>query len=69
MENTSEELCANCDSHNCYEYPRRVFCSTRYWQHKSPIVDALWRCDDYHRVSQECYCVREAKRAAGKVES
>jgi len=57
------EFCGNCDSHNSYRYPTKVFCSTRYWQHKDPIVDTLWRCSDYNRVSQECYCVKEAQKA------
>ncbi len=58
------EFCGNCDSHNCYQYPAKVFCSTRYWQHLDPIVDTLWHCSSYNRVSQECYCVREAKKKA-----
>jgi len=58
-----ERFCGNCDSHNCYDYPSRVFCSTRYGQSKEPIVDTLWCCDDWNQVSQECYCVREAKKA------
>jgi hypothetical protein len=56
------EYCGNCDSHNSYEYPTKIFCSTRYGKSLSPIVDTLWRCNDYNRVSQECYCVREALR-------
>ncbi|MGA2682365.1 MAG: hypothetical protein ABSF44_11280 [Candidatus Bathyarchaeia archaeon] len=55
-----EKHCGNCDSHNCYDYPTKVFCSTRYGQNKSFIVDTLWLCESYNRVSQECYCVREA---------
>ena len=54
------EYCGNCDSHNSYQYPTKVFCSTRYWHHEDPIVDTLWHCGDYNRVGQECYCVREA---------
>jgi hypothetical protein len=56
-------FCGNCDSHNCYEYPTKVFCSTRYAEGLDPIVDTLWRCDEYCRVSQDCYCVREAQAA------
>ncbi len=55
-------FCGNCDSHNSYEYPVKVFCSTRYAQDKDPIVDTLWYCGDYNQVSQECYCVREAMK-------
>ena len=54
-------FCGNCDSHNAYDYPVRVFCSTRYAQGKDPIVDTLWCCEDYNPVSQECYCVKEAQ--------
>jgi hypothetical protein len=54
------EYCGNCDSHNCFEYPNKVFCSTRYGKNQNPIVDTLWHCRDYNEVSQECYCVREA---------
>jgi hypothetical protein len=57
-----EKFCGNCDSHNSYEYPKKVFCSTRHWQNKNPIVDTLWHCESYNRVSQECYCVREAMK-------
>ena len=57
------EYCGNCDSHNSYEYPSRVFCSTRHAQNQDPIVDTLWRCGSYNRVGQECYCVREALNA------
>ena len=56
------KYCGNCDSHNSYDYPRRVFCSTRHAQNKDPIVDTLWCCSSWNRVSQECYCVREALR-------
>ncbi len=59
-----EKYCGNCDSHNSYDYPTKVFCSTRYAQNKNPIVDTLWHCSD-NRVSQECYCVREAKKKNG----
>ena len=59
---TAQKFCGNCDSHNAYDYPDRVFCSTRYGQHKDPIVDTLWCCDEWNSVSQECYCVREAMR-------
>jgi hypothetical protein len=63
MENNgNEEFCGNCDSHNCFEYPSKIFCSTRYWHNENPIVDTLWHCDSYNRVSQECYCVREAQK-------
>ena len=57
-----EKFCGNCDSHNCYDYPAKVFCSTRYAQSKNPIVDTLWHCSDWNKVSQECYCIREALR-------
>ena len=29
-------------------------------QNLNPIVDTFWHCEDYNKVSQECYCVREA---------
>jgi hypothetical protein len=57
------ECCGNCDSHNSYQYPVKVFCSTRHWHSLDPIVDTLWRCENYNRVSQECYCAREAEKA------
>jgi hypothetical protein len=56
-------FCGNCDGHNCYAYPSKVFCSTRYAQNKDPIVDTLDCCSDWNPVSQECYCVREAIKA------
>jgi hypothetical protein len=59
----AERFCGSCDSHNCYDYPSKVFCSTRYAEGKDPIVDTLWNCSEFNQVSQECYCVREAKRA------
>jgi hypothetical protein len=64
MKSDSEagKFCGNCDSHNCYEYPAKVFCSTRYAEGKDPIVETLWSCNEYNKVSQECYCVREAKK-------
>ncbi len=62
-----ERFCGNCDGHNCYDYPTKVFCSTRYAQNKNPIVDTLWCCSEYNQVSQECYCVREAKKARNAV--
>ena len=58
-----ERFCGNCDSHNSYNYPNQVFCSTRHWQSQEPIVPTLWHCDQWNQVSQECYCVREAKKA------
>jgi hypothetical protein len=54
------KYCGNCDSHNCYDYPSKVFCSTLHAQNSDPIVDTLWHCSSWSRVSQECYCVREA---------
>ncbi len=59
-DNDAEKYCGNCDSHNSYDYPTKVFCSTRYGKNKNPIVDTLWHCEDYNKVSQECYCTREA---------
>ena len=52
--------CGNCDGHNSYNYPSKIFCSTRYEQNLNPIVDTLWCCERWNKVSQECYCVREA---------
>ena len=57
-----DRFCGNCGSHNLYEYPLRMFCSTRFDKGKNPIVETLWCCDDWNEVSQECYCVREASR-------
>ena len=57
-----EKFCGNCGSHNLYEFPSKMFCSTRYDQGKDPIVDTLWCCGDWNQVSQECYCIREALR-------
>ncbi len=57
------KFCGNCDGHNCYEYPNRVFCSTRHAQSLDPIVDTLWYCSQWNPVTQDCYCVREAKNA------
>jgi hypothetical protein len=57
-----ERFCGNCDGHNSFDYPLKVFCSTRLAQSKDPIVDTLWCCDDWSLVSQFCYCVREAKK-------
>ena len=57
-----ERFCGNCDSHNSYEYPVKVFCSTRYAQGKKAIVDTLWSCGEWNQVSQDCYCVKEAQR-------
>jgi len=53
-------FCGNCDGHNLYEYPMKMFCSKRYAKNKDPIVDTLGCCDDWEPVTQECYCVREA---------
>ena len=58
--NDGEKFCGNCDSHNSYDYPSKIFCSTRYAQSKNPIVDTLWHCDNWNKVSQQCYCIREA---------
>jgi len=55
-----KRFCGNCGSHNPFQYPDRIFCSTRYAENKDPIVDTLWLCDEWNPVSQECYCVREA---------
>ena len=57
-----EKFCGNCNSHNVYEFPSKMFCSTRYDQGKEPIVDTLWCCGDWNQVSQDCHCVREALR-------
>ncbi len=65
MDKTSK-FCGNCDGHNAYEYPTKVFCSTRYGKNKPPIVDTLWCCGDWSPVSQECYCVREALKKRKK---
>ena len=61
-----ERFCGNCDSHNCYEYPAKVFCSTRFAENKDPIVGTLWSCSQWNQVSQDCYCVREAVKAKRK---
>jgi len=67
--NNDGEYCGNCDSHNSYQYPAKVFCSTRHAQNKTPIVDTLWHCSDYNRISQECYCVREALKEKNHAET
>ena len=56
----AEKFCGNCDSHNLYEFPSKIFCSTRYDKGEDPIVDTLWHCEEWSVVSQKCYCVREA---------
>ena len=63
----SEHFCGNCDSHNCYEYPLKVFCSTLYAENKNPVVETLGFCNKWNQVSQECYCVREAQKANKEV--
>jgi hypothetical protein len=67
-DNDGGKYCGNCDSHNSYDYPSKIFCSTRHAQNKNPIVDTLWHCCDWNKVSQDCYCVREAlkKENAGE---
>ncbi len=57
-----ERFCGNCGGHNVYEFPLKLFCSTRFDQGKDPIVDTLWCCPEWSRVGQECYCIREAVR-------
>jgi hypothetical protein len=61
-----KEFCGNCDSHNSFDYPNRVFCSTRYGKDKDPIVHTLWSCSEWNKVSQGCYCVREALKQQRK---
>ncbi len=56
-------FCGNCDGHNCYDYPAKIFCSTRYEAGLDPVVETLWCCDSYSPVNQNCYCVREAQAA------
>jgi hypothetical protein len=68
--NQAEKYCGNCDSHNSYQYPTKIFCSTRYAQNLNPIVDTLWHCGSWNQVSQECYCIREAiKKKNGDAEA
>jgi len=55
-----KKFCGNCNSHNPYDYPTKIFCSTRYAQNKDPIVDTLGFCSDWKPVYQNCYCVRDA---------
>jgi hypothetical protein len=55
-----KRFCGNCGSHNPYEYPMKMFCSTRYAQNKNPIVDTLGCCSDWTTVNQDCHCVRDA---------
>jgi hypothetical protein len=55
-----KRFCGNCGSHNPYEYPTKMFCSTRYAQNKNPIVDTLGCCSDWNPVNQDCHCVRDA---------
>jgi hypothetical protein len=69
MDGENGQFCGSCDSHNCYDYPTKVFCSTRHAQNLNPIVDTLWRCDSWSQVSQECYCVREAQKAKNNGET
>lgn len=58
-----DRYCGNCDGHNCYEYPSKIFCSIRYEQDLDPIVETLWCCEFWTEVNQECYCIREALKA------
>ncbi|MEM2118703.1 MAG: hypothetical protein QW840_01095 [Candidatus Bathyarchaeia archaeon] len=55
-----QKFCGNCDSHNVYEYPNRVFCGKRLAENQNPIVPTLWCCEKWNPASQECYCLRDA---------
>lgn len=55
-----KRFCGNCDRHNPYEYPVKIFCLKRYAQNVDPIVDTLWYCGDWNPVVQGCRCVRDA---------
>ena len=59
---TEKKYCGNCGSHNAYEYPDKVFCGKRFGEDKNPIVETLWRCEDWNPASQECHCIREATK-------
>ena len=60
VKDEERRCCGNCSNHNPYEYPSLMFCSARYAQNKDPIVDTLWCCSEWSKVSQGCYCVRDA---------
>ena len=58
--NPQRNYCGNCDGHNSYDYPTKIFCSKRHANNQDPIVDTLWHCSDFNRINQKCYCVQEA---------
>ena len=59
----TKRYCGNCNSHNPYEYPIKIFCLTRYAQKKDPIVNTLWHCNFWKQTTQECHCIRDAINA------
>lgn len=54
------KFCGNCGNHNAYDYPYKIFCVKRLLENKNPIVETLWRCEEWNPSSQECYCVKAA---------
>jgi len=65
IENKNEH-CGNCGSHNAHQYPQKSFCMHRFLQGQTPIVDTLWRCEDWHQSEQECQCIEDAEKGARK---
>lgn len=56
-----KRFCGNCNNHSAYEYPDKIFCLMRFFNNKNPIVETLWRCDEWRsRCQEECYCIEKA---------
>jgi hypothetical protein len=55
-------FCGNCNCHNAYNYPEQVFCMLRFRKNKNPVVETLWRCEEWNLNSQECHCIEDAHK-------
>ena len=59
---TMDRVCGNCVDHEAYEYPSKVFCTSRFLSHKDPVKRTMDTCEEWSEKRQECNCVEDCKK-------
>jgi hypothetical protein len=57
-----EKVCGNCIDHEAYEYPLKVFCTSRFINHKDPVRNTMDTCGAWSLKRKECTCVKDYRK-------
>lgn len=57
---SERKYCGNCNHHNAYRFPDKIFCMFHFLKQKNPIYSTLDVCENWEPDYQECFCVQES---------